>query len=122
MKYIALILGITYAALAQQPTEPTPKLYICAPKWFSGPGPTADLMKRCPDVVTVTIRPEAAQYQLDLNWYYGGWSQFHYKAVLYKAGDSLAAFDAKATKTQSPNAQLAEQVCKYLETNKGKQP
>jgi len=79
-------------------------------------------MKRCPDVVTVTIRPEAAQYQLDLNWYYGGWSQFHYKAVLYKAGDSLAAFDAKATKTQSPNAQLAEQVCKYLETNKGKQP
>jgi hypothetical protein len=116
MKTIAIILGLTAAALAQQP--PTPRLYIHAPMPI--PLTTEAFMKRCPSTVIITKQPEAAQYQLELDWRYAGFASIRFTAILFnKAGDSLLAFE---TKGNNHPEKIAERVCKHLETNKGKQP
>jgi hypothetical protein len=63
MKFIALKLALSSAALAQESV----KLLIKAPT--HAPNTTAAPMRLCPQAVTVTNKSDAAQYQLDLTGY-----------------------------------------------------
>jgi hypothetical protein len=119
MKTIALIMGLTFAALAQQP-KPS-RLY------FNADIPMAHTIdapaKRCPNAVTVTFKPETAQYQLDFDWYYTRFlaRDIHYTATLYKinitsAWEPLAEFYGEVTKKNWNRAYLpfAENICKFF--------
>jgi hypothetical protein len=131
MKHIAILLGLSFAALAQQPSttpqssapasEPV-RLYIKAE--IPTPATIANVQRFCPDVL-VTNKPDAAQYQLDLdvNLYAG-----YFAGTLYKNGDFIASLDAravvkgvlKAHLAVDPRIEVAKQVCQKIETTKDK--
>jgi hypothetical protein len=116
MKRIAIILGLTTAAFAQQPA----KLFIKSER--PAPKTTAALLNRCPKAVTVTNSPEGAKYVLEVAVTQAKPPEikgvFHkrvilsvtYSGILYENGASVAAF-----KDLAESEQLAEQTCKYIE-------
>jgi hypothetical protein len=110
MKRIAILLGLTTAALAQQPK---PFKVRIGPDNSPAPRTTGALQKRCPDRITVTDSYNAAEYRLNLSFYIGPTVfQYHYNGVLFDAetGEALTTFETHSIK------QLSQQVCRYFES------
>jgi hypothetical protein len=105
MKTIAIILGLTAAALAQQPKQT--KLYFTQPAPFT----TRELVKRCPKRVMIIEQSDAAQYHLTIGFSYGVTIFNHqWAATLFDA----TANEAVAVFRTGSRSGLAKEICQYF--------